>query len=619
MYFRPGFTVFSAVSFFLAVCSATASESITLVREAESACAIVTAPNPTPSARLAALELQCHLLKMTGADVPIRTENEAVEGARILVGDSKAAAALGLSSEGLALQEYVIAFRPDTVVLLGPDWKDTEYNRAEEGIAISGHTVAGSRNRVDYWTAAGLPERGPAEIELPGLFDPQGTCYAAYDFLERFCGIRWYGPAQLNQVIPETKNLTVRGEDIRRAPALKHRGALSGGSWPFLRGQWGEYSDAEVQLFWRRMRLGGEKWSANHTIHRQTIQNVLNDPEYQAEGPAKGLNLCYTNPKLVKRMAELARHYFDRRAPLPQGFKAMGDYFAVVPEDVGQFCRCENCRELLRVGRMRENRFFSDGAVSEYWFSFINAVAREVAKSHPEKYIATLAYWGYAFPPAHFKIEANVSIAPCLHTCHYAHNAESRDNDMAFYHQWLAQAKAPVFLWIYHHHPMEPALIDGWKCFPHVTTRTTARTMRMFIGDGVRGIFQCGEQDQLDQYIMMKVWDDPALDVEAAITEFFRLYFGSAAEPMQTFYNRLEEIASDPANYPEGINWPSEEISWTCLGTPARMQYLGALIAQAQHRAEGDSEKQRVALWKEALWEWMREGSAAWQKRKKGS
>ena len=603
----------------LAAPVAMSNEAFTLVRDGQAACAIITAASPTPSARLAALELQSHVLRIAGAELPIRTDADDVAGPRILVGDSVTAAELGFRGAEFAPQEYVIALRPDTLILLGKDWEDTEYNRAEEGRAITGDTVASARHHIDYWKTVGFPERSTGDMELPGLYDDQGTCYAAYDFLERFCHVRWYGPAALSQILPKTKNISAQGSDIRRAPALKHRGATTRGNWPFLNGQWGERNEAAAFLYWRRMRLGGEKWTANHTIHRQTIKDLLNDPVYQAQGPAEGLNLCYTNPALVAKMAELARDYFDRNTPLPEGFKAMGDYFAIVPEDVGQYCRCKNCRDLLREGRGRNTGFFSSGVVSDYWFSFINAVAREVAKTHPDKYIATLAYWGYAFPPKTFTLEPNVSIAPCLHTCYYANDPATRDNDMALYHQWLETNAAPMYLWVYYHHPMEPALINGWKCFPHITVHETAKSMRMFIADGVRGIFECGEQDQLEQYVMMKLWDDPALDVDTLMDEFFQRYFGAAAVPMQTFYTRLEAIASDPVNYPEGVKWPSEAMSWEHLGTAERMEELGALVTEAEQLAATEAEQSRVTLWKAALWEWMQSGREAYLAKTEGT
>ena len=588
-----------------------------LVRDGKPVCTIVTAEPPSPAARLAALELQSHVLKITGVELPLRHEAEPTSGLRILVGESAATRALGFRGADFAPQEYLIGFRSNALVLIGRDWADTEANRREPGRTIGDQRLADLRHKLDYWKTVGLPEHGSFPLELPGVFDDQGTCYAVYDFLERFCGVRWYGPSDLTSVIPKRSELSAQGTNIRRAPALKQRNALSSASWPFLRGQWGPFTQEQLSLYWRRLRLGGEKWAANHTIHRRTIETVLKDPDYQAQGSAKGLNLCYSNPKLVRVLAQMARDYFDGKGELPEGFKALGDYFAIVPEDVAQYCGCERCRALLDGGKDRKTGFFSSGEISDYWFSFVNAVAREVRQSHPGKYIATLGYWNYAFPPRGFDLEPNVSISPCLHTCYYPVHAEMRDNDFKFYQAWRAKSQAPMFLWVYYHHPMEAALIGKWKCFPHVMVHETAEAMRMFIRDGVRGIFECGEQDQVEQYVMAKVWDDPSLDLDGLLAEFFRLYFGAAGEPMQRFYLRLEQIACDPASYPppyhrrDGIDW--KKAAWERLGTPERMQELGDLIAQAEKRAATETERQRVALWRNSIWKWALEGRADYE------
>lgn len=589
-----------------------------LVRDGQAACTIVLAEHPSRAARLAALELQTHVLKMTGVELPVRADTEGSAGNRVLVGESAATRTLGFEGSQFAPQEYLIGFRPATLVLIGRDWADTEANRREPGRTIQDQRLADLRHKVDYGKAVGLPERGPKELELPGVFDDQGTCYATYDFLERFCGVRWYGPTDLTSVVPQRKDLVVTGEEVRRAPALKHRNALVSASWPFLRGQWGAFTDQQVFLLWRRLRLGGEKWAGNHTIHRRTIETVLKDPEYQAQGPAKGWNLCYSHPKLVQELARMARDYFDGKGELPEGFKALGDYFAIVPEDVAKYCDCPRCRELLDRGRDMKTRYFSSGEISEYWFSFVNAVAREVRTTHPDKYIATLAYWNYAFPPRSFELEPNVSVAPCLHTCAYAIDEGVRENDMQFYRAWLTKTKAPMFLWNYYHHPMEPALIDKWKCFPNVMVTETARAARMFIRDGVRGIFECGEQDQLEQYVLVKVWDDPSLDTEAVLNEFFELYFGKAAEPMSAFYRGLERIACDRSLYPPKQPRQDRTIAWRNLGTPERMRELGAQMAEAERRAASPVERQRVELWRKALWQWMVDGRAQFAPDEKG-
>ncbi len=586
-----------------------------IAKDGAPACTIVTRSEPTPAARLAALEIQFHVLKITGAELPIRTDKETVSGPRILVGESDATHALGFKGADFAPQEYLIAFRPDTVILIGRDWEDTEANRKEFGRPMScGDTMESTRQRVDYWKTVGLPERSTGEMELPGVYDDQGTCYAAYDFIERYCHVRWYGPNAVSIVLPAQKTITAQGADIRRAPALKDRDALWAGNWPFMQGQWGAVTRPEVYLFWRRLRLGGEKWAGNHTFHKKTVETMLNNPAYQAQGPGKGTQLCYTNPKLVEEVAQMARDFFDGKQNAPEGWKAIGDYFALVPDDNSKFCTCEACQTLLRSGKDMGTGQFSGGTVSNYFFSFVNAVAREVRKTHPDKYIATLAYWSYAYAPRAFDMEPNVSVAPCLHTCMYAIHKEMRENDMTLYKEWLQKTKAPIYLWNYYHHPMEPALIDKFNCFPNVMVHESASTMRMFIKDGIRGIFVCGEQDMLEGYVIAKIWDDPSLDVDVVLDEFFQRYFGAAAKPMKRFYLQIEQIATNPKNYPKpfyrrnGIDW--KNVAWTQLGTAARMEQLGKLMAQAEAQAQTDVEKQRVVQWRDALWKWMVDGRA---------
>lgn len=586
-----------------------------LAQDGRPACSLVIAERPTNAARLAALELQCHVLKITGAELPIHTDTEAIEGPRVLVGESKATRALGFNESNFSPQEYLIAFRPETLILIGRDWEDTETNRNEFGRPMScGDTLAATRHKIDFWQTVGMPERGPFEIELPGVYDDQGTCYAVYDFLERFCSVRWYGPNETGVFIPACPTLMVQGADVRRSPALKYRDALWSGNWPFMKGQWGAVTPQEVHLFWRRLRLGGEKWAGNHTFHKKTVETIFTNPAYQAEGKGRGSQLCYTNPELVREVAQMARDFFDGKKNAPEGWKAVGDYFALIPDDNSNYCRCDRCRELVYSGKSMRTDQFSSGTISNYFFSFVNAVAREVGKTHPDKYIATLAYWNYAFPPE-FEMEPNVSMAPCLHTCMYAIHKEILENDMKLYHEWLERSKAPLYLWNYYHHPMEPSVIENFKCFPNIMVHKTAEIMRMFIEDGVRGIFICGEQDMLEAYIIAKIWDDPQQDVDVLLDEFFLRYFGAAAAPMKRFYLQLEQIACNPENYPapyyreNGIDW--KNVAWTALGTEERMKQLGILMTEAQALAQGDLEKRRVALWHDALWKWMVEGSAS--------
>jgi hypothetical protein len=98
---------------------------LTLTQNGQPASTIVVAKTPTKAAALAALELQTHVKAISGATLPIMTDDQAPTGTRLLVGESAATRALGYSSATFATQEYAIVFTNDAigavVLLLGRD------------------------------------------------------------------------------------------------------------------------------------------------------------------------------------------------------------------------------------------------------------------------------------------------------------------------------------------------------------------------------------------------------------------------------------------------------------------------------------------------------------------
>jgi hypothetical protein len=595
----------------------TCAAATTLVRDGQPLAVIVTAQSPTPAAQLAALELQHHIQKITGAVLPIKAAGDAASGqfeTHVLVGESQATRRLDLKGEDFQPQEYLIRVRGDTIVLMGRDWEDTEANRKEVGCDTHLRPLAWWRKKIDYAEVVGGRGAGQEVIELPGVLDDQGTCYATYDFLERFCDVRWYGPTPLNVVIPTKKTLVVPSAEIRRTPSLLHRHG-HGGSWPIIKAQWNNPTDAQMQLFYRRLRFGGERWAGNHSFSSYQDRFLRKNPDHPElwerrqpdffavgwENEGHWRQLCLTNPGLVQQVAHDARDFFDG-----QGVKgkqpAAGDYFAVVPADSNHWCKCARCQAALAPGKARHiPHTFGTGEASDYVFGFVNAVAKELRKTHPDKYIAALAYHVYSYPPT-FKIEPNVAVAPCVQTC-YGYQKGTFANDAAFYSQWIAARPRRIHVWNYFHHPMEPAIIQGWKCFPCFMPDVISEWVKRYHRDGVRGFFLCGIPQQLDYYLYMQTALSVDTDCEKLVDEFFSRYFGAAAEPMQTFYSRISAI-----NREEGVLGTTPKTSWGRLGTEPRMAELGKLMEQAAASAATDVEQRRVATWKKGVWDYMLEG-----------
>jgi len=606
---------------------------VTLVRDGTPTATIVTATTPTPAARLAALEVRHHVHQITGVALAVRTDADAVAGARLLVGESRATREMGLIGMDFEPQEYLVCFAPDAVVILGRDWHDTPANRSEEGRGTNWQRVlADWRHRIDYGAAVGDKPDG-AKIELPGIFDDQGTCYAAYDFLERYCGVRWYGPTPLNVVHPRQSTLIVKGGEVRRSPALRYREGFGGGR-PLVKAQWNNPTGDQLNLYWRRLRVGGEKWAGNHSFMSFQDRFLKKNPErpelFEGERPeffAQGRSggpgsrqLCLTNPALIRQVAQDARDYFGGKGI--KGYQlAMGDYFAVVPLDNAAWCQCQRCQEV--IARDRENRnagHFNSGTGTHYIFGFINAVAREVRKTHPDKYISALAYHVYAFKPTEFELEPNVAIAPCLQVRNYW-APRIREHEKQFYRKWVQPRDRPIYLWNYYCFPIEPAVMRGWHCFPGFSARPLGELIKQYHADGVRGVFLCGIGEQVDFYLTMKMYDDPTLDPESLLDEFFTCYFGAAAEPMKRFHDRIEATFTDPANYPAAVRTQdvqyhqTEEIAWSHLGTEERMTELGGYMERAKALAGTEREKERVATWDRGVWQYMVDGKRKYEAR----
>ncbi|MGD0089952.1 MAG: DUF4838 domain-containing protein [Planctomycetota bacterium] len=568
---------------------------LTLVENGRANCAIILAKNPTRAAQFAAYELQWHLKKMTGVEVNIGSEDGKVPGkwTRILVGESHDTQDLGLHSADFKPQEYLIRFAPEQLILMGRDKDD--------------------HGKVDYTNGSGIPE----------VFDEQGTCYAVYDFLERFCAVRWYAPGEIGLVCPERKTLEVSGLEVRRTPFFPYRHGSYAHMYGFIKEIWNNPGGHDIALFFRRLRLGGQPYSANHSFYgyygrfgKKNEQNAAHfegeHPEYFAQGyEAQPPQPCFSNEGFIRQVVQDARDYFDGKG-LKQGAVAAGDFFALVPMDNGFWCKCAKCQAEMNPPAA-DAGWASDNA-SDYFFNFANKVARQVAKTQPGKWLATLAYSSYTGHPRRVALEPNISVQFCMAVRNWWAPANEKA-DLSLFQEWVEKEKGrPFYLWLYYCFPEEIAMNNKFHCFPGFFAHTIDRQFKLFARDGVKGMFLNNLGDYLDTYVTFKYFDDPSQDIDKLIDEFHTLYYGAAAEPMKKLYLGIEETYMNPKNYPPEVvegkqgGHQTVEMAWKYLGTAERMAAWGKLMAEAQALAQTGLEKKRVALFEKTFWDYMVEG-----------
>jgi len=638
----------------LSSCAPGPGQTFTLTEDGQPVSTIVIAEDADKSARFASLELQSHIKKITGAELPIVKDNESVKGPVILVGESFFTREVGLRNSDFKSQEYLIRFvSPDVLILMGKDEND------------KGEII------YDY-----ISDLSGALRTWPLSYDYEtGTMYAVYDFLRDYCGVMWLNPTDYGTVLPEEKTLRVTGGEVRREPFMDYRGAAAdhraesynhaGGHWragskganDFNALAYGKNSGvfknehqnslarrAQNRLFLLRMKNGGENSHCNHSLYNyydrflevtwtEALKKVDTPEEkekimerkknlFEGDRPelfAKGYEgqppqLCYSSQATVEQVIKDARNYFDQggytktmRGVGSPGFQWGKRFFAIEPMDNASFCKCEKCSVQYEPERKDER-----SQHSTYWFRFINKVARELKKSHPDKKISTLAYGSREGLPTGIKLEDNVVVHFCLSGNRMPYSP-ALNLQIERLREWERKEDVPMYLWLYNTFPVEIANNGKFYCFPGFFAHEVKKQFDLFKELNIRGIFHCGFNGEVENYINFRLMDNPDIDIESLLEEYFSQY-GEAGKPLREMYELIEKRYCNHANYPKGPNGEpfnghqNVKVAWEYLGDEETMGLLQKYMDEAERAAVTESEKVRVKLWEYAVWSYMKTG-----------
>jgi len=583
---------------------------------------IVIAKDASQSAKLAAKEFNYHIVKVTGIKLPEKTDNnisdlKMLKGTAVLIGESKFTRRLGLQSADFKRQEYLIRATPGMLILLGRDKPGTgEITYEQDGLFSGFKTIEG----FGYWF--------PVE--------ETGSCYAVYDFLERYCGIRWYLPADIGMVAPRKQTLAFSKINIRRRPWTSYRNV-----WPSdivtTLYYWDKSKEVppplakrDRNLWFLRMRMGGNAFAANHSTEDWPLRFLKKHPEYFADhckdkGKLKArpnMLLCYSNPEVLEQVVKDARDYFDGNLTSQTStISRAGDFFGVVPADTYMEAQCPDCNPNIT----HSNDYFNSNEASNYIFNFVNAVAKEVKISHPGKYISTLAYDGYFFPPD-FALESNIAVMICLQSQLWW-NPKLKENDKRGLLAWFKKSR-DLYIWEYFNFPQH----RKGTLFPGFSVHRLAKNIKLYHKLGIKGMFieldgtKTGLwanpiQDQINVYFTLKLLDDPAQNVDKLLDEFYSSFYGKAGKAIKGFVARAEDIYNDTKLYPawslKQMTHLNEELSWKYLCLPETLKEFNALMKEAYKLPETELEKNRVRLFDEAVFQMMKKSSKTFISRKR--
>lgn len=471
----------------LASSAALADDSgLTLAANAASPFTIVRPADASPAQIYAADELQRFARQLTGAELPIATDDQPLPPNAILLGVTR-----------------------HTEALLGAA---PELSRlGDDGFRLV--------TRAPHLLVIGSPVRG--------------TLYGVYELLEKYAGCRWY--AQHHSVIPRLETWTIPQLDQTHVPAFPMREPFW---WGMFDGDFAARCKVNGNRPSLQERHGGKiRFGGDLFVH--TFYPLMPPSEFFAEHPeyyslrngkrtTEHAQLCLTNPDVLRIVTErvLARIRRDPQAKL----------FSVSQNDWGGWCECPDCRAI-------DER---EGSPSGTMIHFVNQVAEAVEREFPDVWIETLAYQYTRHPPKTLKPRRNVVPRLCTIECDFSVplNVSTYAQNQKFVEdiQGWSAITDKLYVWDY-------TTNFGHYLCPHPNFGCLQGNVRFFRDHHVVGLFEQGayqaphaEFAELRAWILAKLLWDPDQDVEPLYEDFFRGYYGPAARPIRQYFDELQAL-----------------------------------------------------------------------------
>ncbi len=532
-----------------------------------------------------------------------------MSNARLRRRDFLAAASAGLNLSGAAAATAGVTLvqngRSDYAIVIAPDASPSERHGAEELQnfleEISGARLpvtTESRPRMvlvgdgpalrDLRLNIPFQDLGPEGFALrtagPHLVIAggrlRGSMYGVCGFLEKL-GCRWFTPEVSR--IPKMRTIRVGPLDEIQKPAFEYRE-------PF-------FTEATDRDWAVRNKANGASQNigadaggrVQYYPFVHSFQALVPPRQYFDEHPEyfslvdgkrrrERTQLCLTNPDVLKISIQTVERWI---AEHPEA-----TILSVSQNDWTGYCECDNCR------RVEEEE---GGAHSGPILRFVNALAGEIEKKHPDKLIDTLAYWYSEDPPTKVRPRPNVRVRLCPIGVCEAHPYETCPHNAYFMNNLRAWSKITDQLYVWHYNTNFTHYQLPFPDFDELIA-----DIPMYKRYGVVGLFMEGdirsagaENAELRSYVMSRLLWDVKADARKAIQEFHEAYYGKAAGPMLAYFDLAHREVRMP---PRGLGKHMWIYDW------ATSPYLNdsfltraeALFRRAEAAAESEAVRTRV-------------------------
>ena len=366
-----------------------------------------------------------------------------------------------------------------------------------------------------------------------------GCLFGAYGFLEDHVGVEWLSSDCTN--IPVRTAIRLPGSlDRLEKPAFELRDL-------------GAYDVTRNIDFAAHLRLHGRhfRFLERHGFDTVTMDGVLGNshtfqriapvdryfkdhPDWFSEVNGKRTEvrpqLCMSNPELLRHTVEFVKERMRKNPKIK--------YFGISQNDWPNSCTCPKCKAVTE----------REGSPSGPLIEFVNAVAREVAKTDPTVTLTTLAYQWSRKPPKTVRPEKNVVVVLCDIECDFSTPLErSRCGKNAKFMEDLrgwGRLTDRLYLWDY---------VVNFPHYPHVFANipVLGENLRTFRANGVSQVYEEADNEgphaesaELKAWMLAHLMWNPDRDWKALRDRFIDGYYGAAARTVKTYYDELDAVAA---------------------------------------------------------------------------
>ena len=364
----------------------------------------------------------------------------------------------------------------------------------------------------------------------------RGPALAARHFLTRVCGCRWYDG--WTRKVPKTDTLAVPDLDVRRTPSFLVRTIFMGCGW----GNDPKWRPGPVSM----PRLPGNPTGRPgdaHTFYAFTKdfpKERLDLLSLSPEGKrcmlkgALGPNFCLTHPDARAHVKAKLREFIrlDRADAARDGIEPPFIYSLCQNDCSKFFCCCPACKAI-------SDKYGHGGLLID----FVNDIARDIAKDHPEIVLSTDAYAFSEEPPKGGpKAEPNVLVEVTrTKQNYYSPVEEDTDNPYVGFLKGWSQAASLLGSWDY--------WVFYWDTFPapYHNVHFIRRNLKWYHDLGVRMAHIESEQPNTASFRSLKAWlgDELLLDIDQddapLIDDFLSGFYGAAAPEMRELMDLIAE------------------------------------------------------------------------------